>query len=255
MPGRTTTWCERAIIRTAVVLVALAPQLPLMAATKAEVPGQPQITYDAASMDVDYKTHMMHLKDVVITYGSMTVRADEARATGIDFRNSHWTFEGNVRINAEPRGNLRSDQAVVEFHDNRLAKATALGKPAEFEQKRSDSNQVARGHADEIVYEVNDGTVRLSNNAWLSDGQNEISGPVLVYNLREEHVQATTAPGTGQRVHITIAPHDNATSNKPPASGPNKPQSAAPAPPVPESKKSDPAPQPTAPSPAVPHLP
>jgi lipopolysaccharide export system protein LptA len=140
----------------------------------------------------------------------------------------------------------------VEFRDNHLVKATVTGKPAEFEQKRADSDQIARGRANEIVYEVNDGTVRLSNDAWLSDGQNEISGPVLVYNLREEHVQATTAPGTGQRVHITISPPKNSTTNKPPPppTGP-KPQSAAPSPSAPESNKSEPKPQPTAPPPSA----
>jgi lipopolysaccharide transport protein LptA len=233
--GRSETTGERVIFRAAAWLVLLGPALAVaaMAANKAAVPGQPQISWDAASVDGDFKTHMMHLKDVVIKYGTMTVRADEADATGTDFQNSHWTFEGNVRINAEPRGNLRSDQAVVEFRDNHLVKATVTGKPAEFEQKRADSDQITHGRADEIVYDVNDGTVRLSNDAWLSDGQNEISGPVLVYNLREEHVQATAAPGTGQRVHITINPRDNSTTSKPQ--------------PAPESNKPEPKPQPTPP--------
>ena len=65
---------------------------------------------------------------------------------------------------------------------------------------------MARGHADEIVYDVNEGTVRLSNDAWLSDGVNEISGPLLVYNIRAQRVQAATQPGSDQRVHITITP-------------------------------------------------
>jgi lipopolysaccharide export system protein LptA len=242
--GRSETSGGRMSFRAAAGLALLGPALAVaaVAATKAEVPSQSQISWDAASVDGDFKTHMMHLKDVVIKYGTMTVRADKADATGTDFQNSHWTFEGNVRINAEPRGNLRSDQAVVEFRDNHLVKATVIGKPAEFEQKRADSDQIAHGRADEIVYDVNEGTVRLSNDAWLSDGQNEISGPVLVYNLREEHVQATTAPGTGQRVHITINPRDNSTTSKPPASGP-RPQ---PAPSTPESK-----PQPTTPPPSA----
>ena len=234
---------------TVFVLLMEALTLPSMAATKAQVPEQPKINWDAASVDGDFKTNVMHLKDVVITYGTMTVRADKAHATATDFKDSQWTFEGNVRINAEPRGNLRADQAVVEFRDNQLVKATATGNPAEFEQKRADSNQIAHGHADEIVYDVNGGTIRLSNDAWLSSGQNEITGPVLVYNLREEHVEAMSSPGTGQRVHITIAPRDNATSNKPAASGPNKPQPAA-------TDKSEPdKPQPTAPQPTAPPQP
>jgi lipopolysaccharide transport protein LptA len=164
------------------------------------------ITLDAASSDVDYKTHTYTFEKVVISQGTMRVQADHARATGLDFANSHWTFDGHVHIDAEPRGNLRSDQAVVEFKDNRIARATVTGKPAEFEQRRAESQQLARGHADQIVYDVNDGTVRLTNDAWLSDGQNEISGPLLVYNINQQRVQAGSESGSDQRVHITIAP-------------------------------------------------
>jgi lipopolysaccharide transport protein LptA len=53
---------------------------------------------------------------------------------------------------------------------------------------------------------VNNGTVRLSKDAWLSDGQNEISGPLLVYDIRAQRIQAATSPGSDQRVHIIIQP-------------------------------------------------
>lgn len=164
------------------------------------------ITVDAASSEVDYRTNMVVFSQVVISQGAMRVQADHAHASGLNFANSRWTFEGHVRIDAEPRGSLRSDQAIVEFRDNRILRATANGKPAEFEQPRGDSQQVARGHADEIVYDVSQGTVRLSNDAWLSDGVNEISGPLLVYNIRAQRVQAATQPGSDQRIHITISP-------------------------------------------------
>ena len=210
----------------ALAFLGTAPGLSVPAARTAES-DPPAISYDASSMDADVKTHVMHLKDVTITYGKMTVKADRALATAGDFKNSRWTFDGNVRINADPRGNLRSDEAVVEFEDNQLKRATATGNPAEFDQKRADSDFVARGHADTIVYEVGAGTVRLSNDAWITDGRNDITGPVIVYSLREEHVEAITSPGT-ERVHVTIAPNespkvDGAGTNKP------KPTAAAPA--------------------------
>jgi lipopolysaccharide transport protein LptA len=161
---------------------------------------------DAASSEVDYKTNTVVFSQVVISQGATRVQADHAHASGLNFANSRWTFDGHVRIDAAPRGTLRADQAVVEFKDNRIARATVTGKPAEFEQQRTDSQQIARGHANEIVYDVTEGTVRLSNDAWLSDGQNEISGPLLVYNIRAQHVQAATSPDSGQRVHIVITP-------------------------------------------------
>ena len=183
-----------------------AAPLPVAAAPPAAAARQLPITVDAASSEVDYRTNMVVFSQVVISQGAMRVQADHAHASGLNFANSRWTFDGHVRIAAEPRGSLRADQAVVEFRDNHIMRATATGKPAEFEQPRGDSQQLARGHADEIVYDVYEGTVRLSNDAWLSDGTNEISGPLLVYNIRAQRVQAATQPGSDQRVHITIQP-------------------------------------------------
>ena len=189
------------------------------------------ITVDAASSEVDYRTNTVVFSQVVISQGQMRVQADHAHASGLNFANSRWTFEGHVRIDAEPRGSLRADQAVVEFRDNRILRATASGKPAEFEQPRPDSQQMARGHANEIIYDVNEGTVRLSENAWLTDGTNEISGPLLVYNIRAQRVQAATQSGTDQRVHIVIQPQS--APSTPPGKPRNEPGKTPP--PVPKS--------------------
>jgi lipopolysaccharide transport protein LptA len=176
-----------------------------------------KLPIDVASSKVDYKGDTVVFQDVVITQGDTKVQADHAHATGLDdFDNSHWTFDGNVRINGEQHGSLKSDQAVVEFRNKYISKATITGNPAEFEQKRTDTAEIARGHAHEIVYNVTDGTVRLSNDAWLSDGHNEISGPELVYSIREQRVQAATQPGTDDKVHILIVPNaDGDTKKKP----------------------------------------
>lgn len=193
----------------------------IAAVTKNSVPAPSKearkLPIDVASSKVDYKGDTVIFQDVVITQGDTRVQADHAHATGLDnFDNSHWTFDGNVRINGEQHGSLKSDQAVVEFRNKYISKATITGSPAEFEQKRTDTAEVARGHAREIVYNVADGTVRLSNDAWLSDGHNEISGPELVYSIREQRVQAATQPGTDDKVHILIDPNANGDTNKKP---------------------------------------
>ena len=226
----------------ALAFLGAAPGLSLPAARSAESDTPPPITWEASFVDTGFKTQVMHLKDVTITYGKMTVKADRALATSGDFKNSRWTFDGNVRINADPRGNLRSDEAIVEFEDSQLKRATATGNPAEFDQKRAD-DVVARGHADTIVYEVGAGTVRLSNDAWITDGRNDIRGPVIVYNLVEEHVEATTSPGT-ERVHVTIAPND-APKLEGPGTNKPKPTSDAPAA-APSGTAATPSPAPTA---------
>jgi len=206
---------------------AAAAGAPAAAAKAPALPGAPSsqlpITIDAASASVDYKTNTLEYKQVVITQGPTRVQADRAHASGLNFANSRWTLDGNVRIDTEPHGNLRADQAVIEFKDNRISRATVTGTPANFEQERPGTQQVARGRANEIVYDVIEGTVRLSNDAWLSDGQNEISGPLLVYNIKAQHVQAATEPGTSERVHIVIAPQ-----NAPNAKGKSEPPKPAP---------------------------
>src|SRR3989440_3043427 len=137
-------------------------------------PTQQPINLDAASTEVDGRTNTLVFSDVVISQGATRVQADHAHATGLNFANSRWTFDGKVRIEAEQHGNLRSDQAMVEFRDNHIERATVTGTPAEFEQQRTDSGQLARGHAGEIVYDLNDGTVRLTDDAWLTEDRKSV---------------------------------------------------------------------------------
>ena len=149
------------------------------------------------------------MRNITISQGDVSISADRAEATGIDFNDSRWEFSGNVRVKAESRGTMQSDRAIVEFRDNRITRATVKGSPAQFEQKQTaGSADTARGRAGEIIYEIRAGTVRFANDAWLSNGQNEISGPLLVYDIRKEKVQATTSPDGAQRVQITINPKD-----------------------------------------------
>jgi len=229
----------------ALLLIGTLPALgnagpPAAGPTLPDFGGQPVSLEAAGGSDIDLKTNTLVFRNVVISQGAMRVSADHARATGLNFANSRWNFEGNVRINAEQRGKLRSDQAIVDFRDGHIARATITGKPAEFEQQRANSEQLARGHADEIVYDLSYGTVRLSNDAWLCDGQEQISGPLLVYNIREQQIQA--GGRSDQPVHISIVPHPA----KPASAGCDMPQAEAPAaakPALPPAPAAEPAPK------------
>ena len=173
------------------------------------------VSLEAASSDVDYKSNTVTFRDISITQGDLRVTADSARATGLDFEKSTWSFRGTVRISVEG-GKLQSNEAVVTFADNKISKAIITGSPAQFEQQRKGSNEMARGRANNINYDVLAGVLRLTSDAWLSDGRNEISGRELVYNVREQHVQAQSAPGDTDRVRITIRPRDPEAAVKQP---------------------------------------
>lgn len=164
------------------------------------------IQLDAASTEVDYKNNNIIFRDVIISQGDVKVEAERAEANSLDFENGRWTFSGNVRINLQQRGNLQSDRAVVEFRNNLIARAIITGTPAVFQQQNAVTNLSARGRASAITYEVGAGTVRLADNAWLTQGGSEISGPVIIYNISEKKVQAASQPGASDRVRITIVP-------------------------------------------------
>jgi lipopolysaccharide transport protein LptA len=171
--------------------------------------------FDAASCDTNYKTQAMVCRSVVLSQGNTVVRANQAQAICMNCQDSRWTFQGNVRIDAQPRGNLRSDQAIVELRDNRIVRATVNGNPAEFEQQRADDLGMEKGHADQIVYDVSQGTVLLTNDAWVSDGHNEMSAPSISYSIREQKVLASS-PGASQGVHIIITPQPAPKKGSPP---------------------------------------
>jgi lipopolysaccharide export system protein LptA len=169
------------------------------------------ITYEAASGEIDYKNKVGDFKDVIVSQGLTRITADRAHAVGLDdFQDGRWTFRGNVHINAEPRGTLRSDEAVVEFRDKLLTTATATGKPAEFQQNRGTGGELARGHADLIVYDVKAGTVTLTRDAWVTFNGNQFSAPEIVYNIKEQRVLSDA--GKGGRVHATIVPQSSQSS-------------------------------------------
>jgi lipopolysaccharide transport protein LptA len=195
-----------ASLRSNRAIAAMLAALLALGATAQDQRRQQPISLDAASSDIDYPSNRVRFRDVTITQGETTVQAERAEATGLEFADSRWEFEGDVRIRVPPQGELRSQRAVVVFKANRIESATITGQPAEFEQQREDSDLMARGRAGSIEYSVGEGIVRLSEDAWLTDGRNEITGPLLVYNIRAQRVQAATEPGGKQRVRITINP-------------------------------------------------
>ena len=208
-------------------------------AAAASRPAGEAVTLDAASSEVDYRSNTVIFRDVIITQGDVRVSAQRARATGLNFDDSTWTFSGDVRITVQG-GALRSSEATVNFTANRVAKAVIRGKPAEFEQKLDQSAGMARGRAESLEYDLVKRTVRLSDDAWLSDGSNEIRGQQLVYDLREQRVEAGSRAGRQDRVQITIRPGATPPSPAPAPAPPGATPAPAPAPtPTPA-----PAPQP-----------
>jgi len=192
--------------------IACATLLACAAALAAPQPSSPSarasqqpIDLQAASSDFDYKNNTLLFRRVQITQGQMQVMAQEASATGLNFENSEWRFQGQVQI-LVPDGKLESSTAQVTFRNNEIVRAVIKGAPASFEQKLKETDQLARGKAETIEYDVQASTVRLTGQAWLSDGQNEIRGNTLIYDVGKQRVVANPNETDPGGVHITINP-------------------------------------------------
>jgi lipopolysaccharide export system protein LptA len=176
------------------------------------------ISLDAASTNFDYRNNLLTFRKVRIAQDGMSVEADEATATGLDFENSEWKFVGTVQIRM-PNGRLDSDSATITFRNNQITNARITGSPATFQQERVEQ-QVARGRAGAIEYDVTRGTIELKDKAWLSDGKNEITGQTLVYDMLKERVIANPGEQDPGGVSITINPRTLTPPAIPPVPGP-----------------------------------
>lgn len=202
---------------TAVGLAGLAGAMP-RAWPAAQAKAAP-ISLDAQSSELDLKNNNVYFRKVRIAQDGMSVTADQGQASrealGNHLDNSLWIFRGNVKITMQ-QGELTADEAQVSFIKKLLSKAVATGNPAEFQQRIEKTGKLAQGHADNIDYDASNGVVRLTKNAWLSDGQNEVRGESLKYNVLAQTIVADAAEQNSQRVHIILAPpSSSAPSAKP----------------------------------------
>jgi lipopolysaccharide transport protein LptA len=167
---------------------------------------------------------------------NMEIKAARAETTSLDTDDSSWTLDGNVRIRAEQQqSRLSSDHAVVQFRNGEIDRITITGDPAEFEQQRPGSNVITRGRARQIVYEAGAGTVRLVQDAWLSDGSKEIKTPQLVYDIRKAEIRNTGAAEGGGKTSGSSSSNDRViiTIDPKASKGAKKNDESKPAPPPP----------------------
>jgi lipopolysaccharide transport protein LptA len=180
-------------------LAAVALIAACAAAAAAQDREQLPIQLTASSLNFDSQKGVVEYGAITITQGQIRITADRAVTTGVDFEDSRWQFSGTVRITM-PDASLASETADVKFAGGEIESATVTGAPATFEQKRKD--ELARGRANRIDYDLKRGTAEFAGNAWLSDGKTELTGETLTYSTANQQVVSH------QPVVITIQPGD-----------------------------------------------
>ena len=185
---------------------------------------------DADSTDYDGKSSMLMFRGLRLSQGSLGIAADIGRATKMDFEDSVWQFEGQVVIDVD-NGHIESDSAEMQFSGYQLRLATIVGTPATFRLTRPGSDQETYAEAGQLKYDLIAGVIEFSDNAMITEGGNQIASNHLVYNIREQRINASSAGEGDPKVRITYTP------GKPAAATPEDTTTDEPQPAEPETIK------------------
>ncbi|WP_227429692.1 lipopolysaccharide transport periplasmic protein LptA [Psychrobacter sp. I-STPA6b] len=128
-------------------------------------------------------------------------RATYSERTGVT------TYSGDVII-TQGTLKLTASNLTVNLADGRsIQTAVATGRPATMQQVVTQEKGLAKGQANEIVYNAVTGIVTLTGNARLTQNGASFSGNVIRYSLKVGDVEATA--GGSQRVELIIPPNPN----------------------------------------------
>jgi len=147
------------------------------------------IIIDANSSDFDYASNRLLFKGLRLDQDELGVQAEYAETEKLDFDDGQWILTGEVILETA-NATLWCDHAVLTFINHELAKAELTGVPARFEQTNFETGETSSGEGNTIIYRLAEGTLRLSESANFSDGANQVSGDLITYDLRAQHLQA-----------------------------------------------------------------
>jgi lipopolysaccharide export system protein LptA len=171
------------------------------------------INLNAESSEFDRQNNTLFFRSLRITQGIFGIEADEATAAKLDFDNSLWVFTGNVVIESQD-AKAYSDRAEVLFREHQVRNAVMQGTPVRFAQVSVETGKTTEGHSNVMEYDLDSGIIRMSDDAWLSDGANEVSGNRISYDLISQYITADSDERGPVRMKIN-PPQDKATESGP----------------------------------------
>ena len=163
------------------------------------------ISLDADSTDYDGKSSMLMFRGLRLSQGSTNIEADIGRASKLDFTDSVWHFSGNVIIDVDA-GHIECESAELSFTDTQLRIAMIKGSPATFAMRRPDSDEITYAQAGNLKYDLIAGVVEFSDEAIITEQGNQISSSFLVYNIKEQRLNARSSADGEDKVRITVIP-------------------------------------------------
>lgn len=114
-----------------------------------------------------------------------TLEADDFE---LDLKTGVRTYRGNV-LYRQGSIRLECDELVTYFNDDgELDKAFCSGDPGRFKQRPEDSEEDMTGNAREITLDQIKELVTMKSNAEVQQGNQQMTGRLLTYNLATEKV-------------------------------------------------------------------
>src|SRR5210317_2043442 len=160
---------------------------------------------DADNTTIDGKNSMIIFSGLRLTQGNVSIQADEGRATRMELEDSTWYFSGNVIIDVGA-GHIECDSAELQFDEFRLKQAIVTGSPAVYDLSRPGTDEITHAEAGRLKYDVDKGVIEFSEQATITEGGNQISSHMLVYNILEQRINADSTGADDDRVRITYTP-------------------------------------------------
>lgn len=205
------------------------------------------IEMEADSTGADARTGKVTFTNISIRQGPLSIVADQAESSTLDFNDSTWVFRGNVKLDA-PQSSLNASRMTLNFADKRIQRALLTGAPLSYTDKldngtrvvaeqadvrfarnsistvelsgspielsraATDTGKRTEGRANVISYDAASSNLQLSGDAELGEGVNRITGNQITYNLTTRQILAAANELGEGKVHITINPDSGDTT-------------------------------------------
>lgn len=114
------------------------------------------------------------------------------------------TMRGDVDVR-QGTLHITADEAEVKKVDGRVQSVTFRGRPAFLEQEIEEQG-IVKATARVIDYQVANGLVTLTGDADVQHPQYQISGELLIYDLKIQHFKGSSAENGNGRIRIRLDP-------------------------------------------------
>ena len=140
------------------------------------------------------KQQNLYFEDASLKKNDLNINSDGASITDLNNETTVFTFLGNVEIISEIV-TIKCDKAVLEFKDNELKNAKFTGELSSFQQFDNERELIASGAAEVFKYDHITNILKMETNAWVNNGNNEVSGNLITYNLVKRNIIADSENG------------------------------------------------------------